>query len=202
MGKYVKTICAVFPLLFEWWRALVGLFIGEVLALLIASLRIWNPESKGASLLEALPGWAYAVAFLVFLIVAQFMVLHSMRVQRDDLKKLTDYEGALGALGGLYDEGTAILNFAVTTDQELIAWETNWDRWRQAVENTIGGSFGPAERALFHSSVLFKDHRLPGHNAIHSNRRSQLAHKLELLRAFMIRHSDKASQWRKEADAG
>lgn len=200
MRGYIKTFLSVGPLLLRIWHQLVITVAVEALGFAIWALASYDRTVGIAVMLNELPREAYAFAALIFLIVAQFFVLHEIRKQRDGLKSVTDYEGALDDLGVQFDQGTEILNIELSNMQEYDAWTVRWKQWRENVENLLENNFGVRERLMFRNSVLVPQYNLRGLHLLHIRDRQQVARKLELLRDAMLRHCDVVARKRQDLE--
>ena len=200
MRSYLKTLGSVGPRVLENLHRFVVTALRVGLALAIWVFSSTDNTADWAIRINELPREAYVFAGLVFLIIAEFLVIHAVRKQRDALKKVWDIERTLDLMGMHFDEGTQLLNAPVRDGNELTEWVTLWDRWRGNVEDTLSKNFGIREQMLFHNSVLVTYHGLSGFNPTHVNGREQLVRKLELLSATIIRHCDHAARKRQEIE--
>ncbi len=197
MGEIRKTLREFVPPLVKNWHGVTVFILAEVYAVVAYIAESWAWSRRWA--MNGPPLWLVIGIAVAGFIYAQFVVLHSLRKQRDRLQKATDYEGGILALSRLLDEGTAKLNVTVESEAEYAAWQDRFGRWREAVENTIGEYFGQAERLLFHNAILIPNHQLGGFNAEHQNDKALFAHKLEMLRDIILRLGERAANWRHEA---
>jgi|HubBroStandDraft_5_1064220.scaffolds.fasta_scaffold138356_2 hypothetical protein len=200
MRGYIKTLLSVGSLLLAIWHELVIIVVVEALGFAIWAFASYDSTAGFAVMLNELPRQAYVSAALIFLIVAQFLVLHEIRKQRDALKSVTDYEAALDILGVEFDRGTQILNQELANLLEYDAWTVRWNQWREDVQSFLGRNFGLRERLMFRNSVLVPQHNLGGLNLLHANDRQQVARKLELLREAMLRHCDIVARRRQDLE--
>jgi hypothetical protein len=195
MREIRKTIREFGPPIVRHWKEFLVFALAEVYASVSWAAKTVSPQFFGP-LMDQFPWWVPVSIAVIAIIYAQFLVLHTLRKQRDVLRRVTDYELAVATLGELFNDGTAKMNYMPENEAEYGVWRLRWDDWRQTVENVIGEHFGSAERALFHNTVLFTDHDLPGLNEEHKRYASQFARKLEMLRAAIERFGERAAQQR------
>jgi hypothetical protein len=113
---------------------------------------------------------------------------------------VTDYQKALDDLADMFDYGNGeIFNSKTVTVKTLPQWHTEWKNWQTKVEDHLEKNFGRRERLMFHNQVLVHTPLLPHVNDDHLLWRRILAQQLEVIRATIIRFSERTDKWRQKS---
>jgi hypothetical protein len=140
--------------------------------------------------------WLIAVVVLAIL-VAWWMVEFAVKLRRQ-LRGAVDLEQALDTLSRYFDEGNnQIFNASVKNAMEYGTWKVLWKQWYEKVESHLESTLGLRERNLFKNIVLYSPVSIPqSFDASHNQDLNVLYRQLETIRDVVIRHSERADQWR------
>lgn len=140
--------------------------------------------------------WLIAVLVLA-LLVAYWMLEYSVKLRRQ-LRGAVNLEQALDTLSQYFDEGNnQIFNAPIKSQTEYGAWTVQWRQWHEKVEQHIEATLGLRERNLFKNIVLFQPVTVPHNFSVpHNFDLNILYRQLETIRDVIIRHSERADQWR------
>jgi hypothetical protein len=140
--------------------------------------------------------WLIAVVVLAIL-VAWWMVEYAVKLRRQ-LRGAVDLEQALDTLSRYFDEGNnQIFNASVKTATEYGTWKVLWKQWYEKVENHLESTLGLRERNLFRNIVLYMPVQIPqSFDSSHNADLNVLYQQLETIRGVVIRHSERADEWR------
>ena len=188
------TAKGYFPRLLRWWWIVAVSFLLQAIAAVLLFVS-WEQVTM-------LSIWAFVAMFLIGLAIAQFIVFHQIRVERDLIReerdKLQDfknYEDWLDRLSEFFDHGNnEILNKPIPDEVSFGVWTAEWERWSEEIQDFLEKNFGLRERNLFKNAVLFD--YIPFKD--HARERSIVARQLEMLRDTIVRYSDRVQRWRAE----
>lgn len=156
---------------------------------------------KVMSIQEMSYAWALLpiTIWLLIAYVRRWRKSESLRIDRDALQELKNYEDALDSLSVLFDEGNQkILNsYEVADETQYRAWQNTWGKWGCRVQKYLEAHFGLSERNLFRNIVYYDTlEDLGGFCDRHKEERSMLVHQLKTIRKIIVRHSKKVQKWR------
>jgi hypothetical protein len=172
----------------------VGL-VASVSAIAAGLVNIANVVHEPELLPVPIP-WIVAFAF-VCLSVAWSMIEYTVGLRRQ-LKGAVDLEEALDKLSEYFDEGNnQIFNARVTSQSDYGGWRVLWQQWYKKVEDHLQSKLGLRERNLFRNIVLFQSVAIPqAFDPSHRHDLNVLYRQLETIRDIVVRHSERADQWR------
>lgn len=140
--------------------------------------------------------WVVAVA-IVAVSIAWSMVEYAVQLRRQ-LTGAVDLEKALDTLSEYFNEGNnQIFNARITSQTDYGAWRVLWQQWFKKVEGHLQSELGLRERNLFSNIVLFQHLKLQhAFDNSHGHDLNVLYRQLETIRDIVLRHSERADQWR------
>lgn len=186
------------PAVGKWWWIIVVTVALEAIGTWIFFL---------AEGMKMFPAWLLVAIPLVGLIVAQFFAYHDVRMERDkikterdELKKVKNYEKAIDTLSAYFDEGNNnIFNRPIADKVEYGKWQKDWERWETKIIAHLQSEFSLSECYLFKNNVMMPQVTIKNPVAEDQERKLSVVHnQLTTIREIIVRHSDRVQKWRTE----
>jgi len=143
-----------------------------------------------------IPSWIFGLLVLS-IFIAWWLLEYTVKLRRQ-LSGAVNLENALDMLSEYFDEGNnKLFNAQINSATDYGKWIAEWRRWYERVEQHLEKTLGLRERNLFKNIVLFQPHTIPhSFSPPHNFDRNILYRQLETIRDIIIRHSERADQWR------
>jgi hypothetical protein len=170
--------------------------LGAVLVAVTTAVKYAASRWLGPGMSLDFPPWM-AGALVLLLLIAWWMLEYAVRLRRQ-LRGAVNLETSLDTLSQYFDEGNSqLFNARITNAAEYGTWKAEWKQWDQKVKDHIETSLGLREKNLFSNIVLLASVTLlHGFSASHSHDLNILYRQLETIRDIILRHSERADQWR------